>query len=57
MQMALAGRVEVVRGLFLMDPDAATECDAQGRTTLERLQAIAQVDLTPEQKQIMDMLQ
>lgn len=57
MQMALAGRVDVVRGLFLMDPDAATECDAQGRTTLERLQSIAPTDLTPEQKKIIEMLQ
>lgn len=57
MQMALAGRIDVVRGLFLMDPDAAEERDTEGRTTLERLRTIAQADLTPEQRQIMEMLQ
>lgn len=57
MQMALAGRVDVIRGLFLMDPDAAEERDSEGRTTLERLRTIAQADLTPEQRQIMEMLQ
>lgn len=57
MQMALAGRVDVVRGLFLMDPDAAEECDSQGRTTLVRLRTIPPGDLTLEQKEILEMLQ
>jgi TATA-box binding protein (TBP) (component of TFIID and TFIIIB) len=56
MQMALAGRVDVVRGLYLMDPDAAEERDAQGRTTLQRLRSIPAGELTTEQKQIMEML-
>jgi hypothetical protein len=54
MQMALAGRIEVIKTLFLMDPDAADERDEAGRTTLERLQQLT--ERTPEQTQIMEML-
>lgn len=54
MQMALAGRVEVIKTLYLMDPGAADERDGAGRTTLERLQQLT--ERTPEQTQIMEML-
>lgn len=56
MQMALAGRVEIVTRLFLMDPDAAQERDSQGRTTAQRLEAIPPSELGPERKQILEML-
>lgn len=56
MQMALAGRVEVVRTLFLMDPDAAEEQDSASRTTLERLLCIPAAERTAEQSQIIEML-
>lgn len=56
MQMALAGRVEVVKTLFLMDPEAAEERDGAGRTTLQRLQEIPTGERTGEQVKIIEML-
>lgn len=56
MQMALAGRVDVIKTLFLMDPGAADERDSAGRTTLERLLCIPVGERTAEQAQIIEML-
>lgn len=56
MQMALAGRVEVVKSLYLMDPTGATERDSAGRDTLQRLASIPSTERTPEQTQILNML-
>lgn len=56
MQMALAGRVDVIKTLFLMDPGAADERDSAGRTTLERLLCIPVGERTAEQTQIIEML-
>lgn len=54
MKMALAGRVDVVKTLFLMDPSAAEERDGSGRTTLERLSQIP--DKSAEHTKIIEML-
>lgn len=56
MQMALHGKVETVRYLFLINPDAANERDAQGRNTLERLLAIPVADRTADHKKLIEML-
>lgn len=56
MQMALAGRVDVIKTLFLMDPTSAEERDSAGRNTLERLQQIPAGERTLEQTKIIEML-
>jgi hypothetical protein len=56
MQVSLAGRTDVVKMLFLMDPGAADERDAAGRNTLERMLQIPIGERTAEQKGIIEML-
>lgn len=55
-KIALSGRVDDVLLLLQINKNHAYERDDQGRTALDRLRLIPSSELTPEQKQIVDIL-